>query len=1089
MQGAYALDTRGSWTGTYRVDSGQLTISGDNAPVIRVLRDAVTETEPDETIAFHVDAGSSVGMATYSITLRDADPATTTVTADPAGSSGQIRVTWNQPHYAQDRVRWHESGTDPSTALTGIVTMAGGFTITTTPTYTQKSGTRYDVWVEANGFTRGEATVVTQPAAPTGLTVTAGDVPGSLTAAWDAVTTGPGVGVTYEVEHELDAADDDTAWASAGVTVDRVARTAVITELDAATAYRVRVRAVATSTETGEEALRSVSDPTVVTVTAPAGYGLTVSADPAAVTEGGFLDVTVSLPDEAAGNVTGAVPLTWSTAGLLPNPAGDEDRDIGTGSGEIPAGDTSITLRISAVQDARDETDESFVFTVALGENPPDNVRLLVPSITLTITDDDTLPAAPANLAATGRNEEVVLTWDALMDTARGVLNGRALTVTRYEYRQADSEANLATATWTSTRSSNPEYVVTGLTNGTEYFFQVRAVTSGAVETAEGVAGNPASASASATAMDVTPMLSQVSIPALEFARGQMVDHQLPPATGGDPPLTYTLEEPPADTKTLSEKLRGLRFDPATRTLRGTVDRNAFYGEEFFVYRVTDADGDSHPFQSVRGFNIRILEDYDADDDGLIEISNLEQLNAVRWDLDGNGMVTDDANTADVDEEEAYAAAFPTPQTALGCADTDTDGDPGPCTGYELAADLDFDDAASYAADTTNDDWSDPDESGEGWAPIGDSSNRFETTFDGNGHTISNLFINRAGGLQGLFATIGNSGEVRGLRLVGVSVASTGSSNIEVGGLAGWSTGLVTRSSVSGTVSGEGNEVGGLVGANHGTVSYSHSSATVTGAAQDVGGLVGKVHAAGRVIAGYATGPVSGAQSLGGLVGRNEGTIIAGYAHGSVTGTTAPGINAGGLVGWNQGTVNAGYATGLVRGRIAPDRIAGLVGNNIAGGTVSNAYFDTGTSGPDRRRPRPRRAHQRIGQDHRRAADAHGLRHGRGHLRRVGRGPGQRRRRRRPHHRRGRLLGLRHEQAVPGAQGGLQWRRHGHVAGVRRPAPPGPAGHGELQRRAGAPELERRAKLSLRALLRPTRRRDGQGPQHEQQLQRHGPRR
>ena len=29
--------------------------------------------------------------------------------------------------------------------------------------------------------------------------------------------------------------------------------------------------------------------------------------------------------------------------------------------------------------------------------------------------------------------------------------------------------------------------------------------------------------------------------------------------------------------------------------------------------------------------------DYDADDDGLIEISNFAQLNAIRYDLDGNG--------------------------------------------------------------------------------------------------------------------------------------------------------------------------------------------------------------------------------------------------------------------------------------------------------------------------------------------------------------------------------------------------------------------------------------------------------------------
>ena len=31
--------------------------------------------------------------------------------------------------------------------------------------------------------------------------------------------------------------------------------------------------------------------------------------------------------------------------------------------------------------------------------------------------------------------------------------------------------------------------------------------------------------------------------------------------------------------------------------------------------------------------------DYDADDDGLIEVSRLEQLNAIRFDLDGDGKV------------------------------------------------------------------------------------------------------------------------------------------------------------------------------------------------------------------------------------------------------------------------------------------------------------------------------------------------------------------------------------------------------------------------------------------------------------------
>ena len=45
--------------------------------------------------------------------------------------------------------------------------------------------------------------------------------------------------------------------------------------------------------------------------------------------------------------------------------------------------------------------------------------------------------------------------------------------------------------------------------------------------------------------------------------------------------------------------------------------------------------------------------DYDVDDDGLIDLSVLEQLDAVRWDLDGNGAA--DAQG----DSDAYRAAFP----------------------------------------------------------------------------------------------------------------------------------------------------------------------------------------------------------------------------------------------------------------------------------------------------------------------------------------------------------------------------------------------------------------------------------------------
>ena len=94
---------------------------------------------------------------------------------------------------------------------------------------------------------------------------------------------------------------------------------------------------------------------------------------------------------------------------------------------------------------------------------------------------------------------------------------------------------------------------------------------------------------------------------------------------------------------------------------------------------------------------------YDTDGDKLIEISYLEQLDAIRYDPDGNGAadVTGDA--------AAYAAAFPVTDGNLVC----TSG----CIGYELDTSLDFTQTASYRSGAINALWLSS-TSGSGWTPI-----------------------------------------------------------------------------------------------------------------------------------------------------------------------------------------------------------------------------------------------------------------------------------------------------------------------------------------------------------------------------------
>ena len=88
---------------------------------------------------------------------------------------------------------------------------------------------------------------------------------------------------------------------------------------------------------------------------------------------------------------------------------------------------------------------------------------------------------------------------------------------------------------------------------------------------------------------------------------------------------------------------------------------------------------------------------------------------------------------------------------------------------------------------------------GEGWEPIGDYSDPFNGTFDGAGHIITSLFIDRTRSTTddiGLFGGIGSSGTVKNLGVVGGSVTGTGTSTgtiyVHVGGVVRWNDGEIT---------------------------------------------------------------------------------------------------------------------------------------------------------------------------------------------------------------------------------------------------------------------------------------------------------
>lgn len=136
---------------------------------------------------------------------------------------------------------------------------------------------------------------------------------------------------------------------------------------------------------------------------------------------------------------------------------------------------------------------------------------------------------------------------------------------------------------------------------------------------------------------------------------------------------------------------------------------------------------------------------------GPILIENLEQLHAIRYDMDdGNGRVSST-------HEAAYKAAFP----RLSQFNT--------YSGYTLSQNLDFNDDDSYENAVQNKSrWT----MGGGWPPMGNSGSQFLTVFNGKGYSISNLYAS-GGGHVGLFGYIGSSGVVRNLGLESPYVART----------------------------------------------------------------------------------------------------------------------------------------------------------------------------------------------------------------------------------------------------------------------------------------------------------------------------
>ena len=268
-----------------------------------------------------------------------------------------------------------------------------------------------------------------------------------------------------------------------------------------------------------------------------------------------------------------------------------------------------------------------------------------------------------------------------------------------------------------------------------------------------------------------------------------------------------------------------------------------------------------------------------------------QQLNAIRYDLNGNGK----QDSVSASDWTNYTAAFSSPATGMGCKLTDHDSDSNTadqptCVGYELMNDIDLDtDGDGNIGTDSGDAYYN---SGAGWVPIGNNPNHYVGDFKGNGNTINNLFISRSTtAYQGIFGIIGSGARIETLGVINANV--TGSVNSGI--LGGDNSGAIVACYTTGKAQGNG-AVGGLVGSvNGGSVNSAYSTAYVT-ANGSVGGLVGYFWS-GSITNSYSTGRVtSSGSNVGGLIGGALGGATNSYWDTSTSGQTTS-AGGSGVVG------------------------------------------------------------------------------------------------------------------------------------------------------------------------------------------------
>ena len=406
---------------------------------------------------------------------------------------------------------------------------------------------------------------VLNPGPPTGLTATAGN--GQATLSWTAPASNGGAAI---IGYDVYLGTSSHGESASPVNTSLIGGTSyTVTGLTNGTTYYFTADTVNDADLHSAPSAQASATP-ALPVTAPgAPAGLTATAGD------GQVSLAWNAPASDGGaQVTGYHVYQGTTQAI-------------TGKPVASPGGTSVTVKNLA-----NGTTYYFKLTAVnkAGEGPASGVVSATPAAAVT------KPGAPAGLTATAGDGRVTLSWTAPGSDGGAVISG-------YLIYQGTSPGGESRVPVNGTPVRATSYAVTGLANGTAYYFTVAAVNdaklqgsdSGEASATPVAATASASASASATAGAGTP--GTPGTPGAPGAPGAPTgltatagDAQVSltwtaPAAGGSPPARYDVYEGTSLGFSLGTPVRTTAGTTATMT--GLADGTTYY----FVVTAVDAHG------------------------------------------------------------------------------------------------------------------------------------------------------------------------------------------------------------------------------------------------------------------------------------------------------------------------------------------------------------------------------------------------------------------------------------------------------------------------------------------------------------------